>query len=230
MNYLISISANVKYRNDAQQTILHNSCESANLEAVQIALRQPYIDVNARDMYQQTPLIVLAKNAKPEYVDCDRIALVLIDSGANVNVIDRESCMALHYAIVNCQHVLVALLIKSGCSSNSPHVDGSKTPLTALFLTRDYLNLKLMIEAGAALHRDQQFQHMLTTTPITRQDVYTALQYELHNPAPLIRLCRTTIRNSLGGVCVEKRLDQLVSAEGACLPNRMIQFLKLDGL
>ena len=230
MNYLISIVADVNYRNDAGQSILHNSCESVNLEAVQIALKQPCIDVNVKDIYQQTPLIVLAKNAKPERVDLDRIASLLIQNGACVNAIDSESRTALHYAIVNCQPVLVALLIKSGCSNNSPHVDGSKTPLTALLLTRDYLNLKLMIEAGATLHRDEQFQHVLTTTQITRQDVYTSLQYELLNAAPLIRLCRTAIRNSLGGMCVEKRLDQLASADGACLPIRMIQFLKLDGL
>ena len=230
----ITLGADVNYKNDAGQTLLHCACISLSYDTVKYCLTTVNCDrmVNCRDTYGCTPLLLLAKLAK---VECSGsqvvdIAKALIKNGAHAQWKCHDGCMALHYAILNAQRHLVSLLIKAGCVENTPKIDGTRTPLTALLLIKDAVNLKLLIEAGVCPRRDTQLQEVINTASGLDLELCALLHTELHEPYPLTRTCRAVIRSSINKPNLQGQLEELRYLSCLPIPVGIIRFLQLDGL
>ena len=113
---------------------------------------------------------------------------------------------------------------------NTPKIDGTRTPLTALLLIKDTVNLKLLIEAGVLLRRDTQLQEVMGTASGLEPELCALLHTELHEPYPLSRTCRAVIRSSVHKPNLQGQLEQLRYPNGVPIPVGIIRFLQLDGI
>lgn len=79
-------------------------------------------DLNKKDQYGSTPLIIAATFDKTE------VALALIEGGANVNLVNNEGSTPLHTAAFFCRPVIVKALLEKGADKTIQNNYGS-TPL-----------------------------------------------------------------------------------------------------
>ena len=103
-------------------------------------------DINKPDGNDMTPLMVACSNGQ---VKGSKIALKLIESGANVNYVREEDEMtALKFAVGSCKPEVIEALVQGGADIDGPE----SSELTALMLAARNNNveaLKILVKAGA---------------------------------------------------------------------------------
>ena len=103
-------------------------------------------DINKPDGNDMTPLMVACSNGQ---VKGSKIALKLIESGANVNYVRKDDEMtALKFAVGSCKIEVIRRLIDSGADVDGP----TGTDQTALILAarcNDIESIKVLLDAGA---------------------------------------------------------------------------------
>ena len=117
------------------------ACKQGNIEDVKRLLEQN-VDVNAKDNYGQTALMLAEGEGHTEIVE------ILIDNGADVNAKDIYGKTALMWAAINGHTEIVEILIDNGADVNAKDNDGQ----TALMLAEGEGHTeaaKLLIDNGA---------------------------------------------------------------------------------
>ncbi len=131
---------------------LFNAVQEGNLKQV-LALLDGGIDVNCRDTYNCTPLIVAVKYDQLE------IARALCDKGADVNTTSKieedkgeYGFTPLQWAAWRCNSSMAELLISKGASPGQRDKSGTDTALL-IAARRNCISLaKLLIEKGASVN------------------------------------------------------------------------------
>ncbi|KFZ25303.1 hypothetical protein V502_00216 [Pseudogymnoascus sp. VKM F-4520 (FW-2644)] len=106
-------------------TILTWAAILGNVEAVQLLVRTPGVDINSRQNWLRvTPLMAQCFLAVPT----DRalqVTSVLLDAGAQLDLQDNRGNTALHLALFMKNSALVMLLLNAGASVDIPNYDNS---------------------------------------------------------------------------------------------------------
>lgn len=212
VRYLVETGASVNLQDPGlHRNALHWACMGPSIKVVQYLIDRG-ADVNALDRDNMSPLLYAAVHRHQEAVE------VLVLAGANVHHVDRLRCSALHYTAFHGDPVAVSAIIRAGCI-HSNAIFGKGTPLANLVSHGDTENVHLLLVAGyhltsndwmtaIRLHKDSQIMKIL-------------LQHSRVAPS-LKQLCRTTIRASMNGVNLQKKVGLLP------LPHCLIQYLLLD--
>lgn len=99
-------------------TDIHTAALTGNLKAVQQHIAAG-TDLNEKDPYGSTPLIIAATFGKTE------VARALIDAGADVNIPNNERSTPLHIAAFFCRPEIVKMLLENGADKNLRNNYGS---------------------------------------------------------------------------------------------------------
>lgn len=118
------------------------------------------IDIDARNMRGQTPLIVAITRRN---VDC---ALLLLEAGANPEVTDKDFLTPLHHAVQRGSDVLALALLRAGCTVDA-HKKSIPTPLHEAVKNNDYTIVDILLEFNA------DFQ---LSTPMRESPLHLAVQ------------------------------------------------------
>ena len=117
------------------KTILTTACNYKYCSLVQLLLKQPGIDVNAKNDCGETPLHIACKKNLPE------IVTLLLDNGADINSQAEYEKTALHIACTQKSPKIITLLLENNADINSQdyfkqtplhlaceHIHGNNTP------------------------------------------------------------------------------------------------------
>ena len=129
---------------EAQAGELHDAAKADDLAKVKQLLEQG-ADVNARDIYQRTPLHSAACFGNTA------VTALLIEKGADVHARDKSQRTPLHYAADCGNTAVAALLIEKGADVNARD-NYQKTPLHLAARDGKTDIAKLFIEKGADVH------------------------------------------------------------------------------
>lgn len=220
VDFLIEKGVNVnqmdclKYR-----TALHWAVASDNAEIVRVLLNAGSI-VNMPDRDSVTPLI-LASN-----LGNLNIVRQLIASGSNLNHVDRMGTTALHYACMRFHFEIAHELIINGCSSNTNTPFSFTSPLKHLLCDKQYYVAKCLVESGCDLSKEKW---ILDDKPVLKSNKNLIVDERILNwirsyaksPPALRNLCRQTIRKSLGGVFLHRKLSMMN------IPKELIVYLQM---
>lgn len=138
---MISQGFDVKTKDSSKKTALHIALEHSNLEAVKILL-DANANVNAKDKYNRTPLLMIDENIEENTVEIVRL---LIQKGADVNAQDKEKRTALMFACDDDNLEIVKMLLEAGANPNLKDEDGE----TALDKTDEEEIKQLLKQYGA---------------------------------------------------------------------------------
>ncbi|MBD3258798.1 ankyrin repeat domain-containing protein [candidate division GN15 bacterium] len=103
---------------------LHTAALKGNVEAIQARI-DAGADLNKRDQYGSTPLIVATTFGQTE------AAIALIDAGADLQVTSSDGATPLHVAAFLCREDIVAALLEAGADKAAVNNYGS-TPLQSV--------------------------------------------------------------------------------------------------
>lgn len=221
VDFLIEKGANVnqmdclKYR-----TALHWAVASDNDEIVRVLLNAG-ANVNISDRDSVTPLM-LASN-----LGNSSIVHQLIASGSNVNHVDRIGTTALHYACMRFHFEIAHKLIVNGCSSNTNTPFSFTSPLKYLLCDKQYYVAKRLVEAGCDLSNekwiltDERQIIKSNKSLIVDERILNWIRSHAKRPPALRNLCRQTIRKSLGGIHLHKKLSMMN------IPKELILYLQM---
>lgn len=143
VKHLVDLGADVHAVDDDGRTPLH--CYKVNKECIQYFIETCGLEVNARDLKGNTPLIYITYESD---VDCLRY---LIEKGADVNAVDNEGWSALGSALYGEDKEIIALLLQNGAEVNVSWEKG-ETPLHYAVKHCGSEIVKLLIEAGADVY------------------------------------------------------------------------------
>ncbi|XP_014234507.1 uncharacterized protein LOC106657483 [Trichogramma pretiosum] len=130
-------------------TPLHEAITQRAEKNVQLLLDYG-ADVNAKDIYGNTPLHIAARLNYLDERTMDRIVKLLVDKGADVNDDTMAGETAFHFAIINGNEKLVRLFLKYGANVNKKNHDGK----SSLHFAIQYSNkniVKLLLDRGARI-------------------------------------------------------------------------------
>lgn len=148
VKHLVDLGADVHAVDDEGLTPLH--CYKVNKECIQFFVETCGLDVNARDLKGNTPLIYAAYESD---VDCLRY---LIEKGADVNAGDeKEGWSALGSALYGEDKEIIALLLQNGAAVNVSWEKG-ETPLHYAVKHCGSEIVKLLIDAGADVYASDE--------------------------------------------------------------------------
>ena len=211
--YLVQAGASVNFQDPGvRRNALHWACAGRGTHVVK-HLISCGADVNALDRDNVSPLMAAALHSHQAAV------AELVNAGANVNYIDRLRCSALHYAAFHGDKMAIRALILGGCiHNNGIFVKG--TPLGNIALNGDIENVKLFLAAGCRVTRED-WEHQ--SEGLDRNSEIHQLMLEHVRTVPsLAQICRTSVRISMKGENVQKKVQQLP------LPSSLIQYLLLQ--
>jgi ankyrin repeat protein len=102
-----SFGVNTTVNPDTNKPLIHEAADKGLLSVVQFLIEQKGISHDAQDPFNRiTPLHFAARGG---FVD---IVKYLIQTGANVNMQDRDNYTAMHYAALNGNRAIVDLLLQ----------------------------------------------------------------------------------------------------------------------
>ncbi|XP_031561478.1 transient receptor potential cation channel subfamily A member 1 homolog [Actinia tenebrosa] len=152
IGFLISQKAKVNAKDSYGSTPLHYAVAKKNIEAVKELLKQPSIDIEAKDKTKMTPLHAAASHGTVVVTKC------LIEASANLRSLDEEQMTPLHFACVE-GHLDIAKLLfeaaelEGGWSTVSKMVTDQdreeETPLHLAVEGRNPELAKLCLDKGA---------------------------------------------------------------------------------
>ena len=125
---------------------LWNAAEYDNADEARRKLATVMVDVNCRSRFiNWTPLHKAAERGHKEVVQ------LLIESGADQNVVDKRGRTSLHWAVSKGHKEVVQLLIENGADLNVADEEGT-TPLHCAARSCNKEMVKLLIERGTDLN------------------------------------------------------------------------------
>lgn len=152
------------------------------------------------------------------------IAEKLVAAGADTNRGDRWSVTPLLTVMLQGKAAIAKILIQAGCDVNLASRNGV-TPFTASLRNAADLTM-FLIEANCQLTFTDK-EHLARAVEIAqsaeRRMTLKEIQRIVSNPRPLLHLCRSSIRHSLGKGCLSE-VEQL------CLPLELKNYLRYRDL
>jgi len=132
------------------KVILYNNCSK-----LKELLREPYIDIDSKDYYGNTPLIIA--------IDHFRIGVIklLLNAGANPDLHNKRKESALIIAATNNKPEIVTLLLNHGADKNIQNV-GRETALIIAVKNNHLEIIKILLDAGV----DPNIQNYLGETAL----------------------------------------------------------------
>lgn len=97
---------------------IHTAVFMGNVDAVRQHI-EAGSDLNAKDQYGSTPLIIAATFNKPD------VAILLIDAGADMNISGNDGSTALHTSAFFCRTEIVKALLANGADKTLTNNYGS---------------------------------------------------------------------------------------------------------
>lgn len=148
------------------RTLLHKACEIGNIEIIPSILKFTKYDIDALDEFGTTPLLssVLTTYQTYEFKTI-KIVKLLVEKGANINVIDKEDNHILTNAISLKQINLIKTLLELGADIHTISKEG-KTVIHFLLDTSFTINefeqyLKLFSEYGVDINYNKNIDSAL---------------------------------------------------------------------
>jgi uncharacterized protein len=133
-------------------SVLHHASSFCIRGTVQSLIYDGFADIDARDSFGRTPLMVVGAEARASEHE---ITSLLVDAGADVHAVDNELGSVLHYAVGQRRVACLPLLLEQGADLNHRDAKG-QTPMVALMArvqTRvndiERTVLTLLLQAGA---------------------------------------------------------------------------------
>ncbi|XP_076465779.1 uncharacterized protein LOC143297357 [Babylonia areolata] len=212
VSYLIEAGASINFQDPGvRRSALHWASMGQGTNVVKYLISRG-ADVNALDRDNMSPVMLAALHSHQEAVR------ELVEAGAYVNGIDRLRCTALHYAAFHGDPVSVRALVLGGCvHNNAIFVKG--TPLGNLATSGDIANVQLLLAAGCNMSAEDWKQQVEGVEEDS--EVFQLLKEHVHTAPSLKQVCRVSIRGSLQGQQVQKKILQLP------LPSSLIDYLLL---
>ncbi len=146
--------------NPAPGVSLHMAALQGNLDAVRQHIKAGS-DVNEKDAFGSTPLIIAATFDKTE------VARALIEAGADLDIRNNDGATALHAAAFLCRSEIVEALLDGGANKYMRDNDGT-TPMDAVadpFDDVEYI-YDIFAEALGPLGLTLDYEHIRTTRPL----------------------------------------------------------------
>ena len=215
MEYLHSVGADLDSEDvKTGKTAFHYVCECHNKAAISWCIKKK-MPIDIQDKQKRTPLITYVQTLSEK--DSCTIGLgLLIDAGADVTVMDKSGSTALHYIYTNkkvesdIRTEVIRELVNAGSTiAKLSRKKSEDSPLSALLQQKQYSLGLFLIEAGYGLSSESTLTGVLTNCKNVPKKVKSQLNQEIENAQPLMRLCRTTIRKSIGGTLLEKKIGFL---------------------
>ena len=104
---LLILAGCAKKENPPPKVDIHTATITGNLEAVEQHIKAG-TDLNEKDMYGSTPLIIAATFGKTD------VALALIEAGADLNIVNNDGSTPLITAAFLCRTEIVRALLDKG--------------------------------------------------------------------------------------------------------------------
>mmetsp|Transcript_19644 Transcript_19644/g.75379 ORF Transcript_19644/g.75379 Transcript_19644/m.75379 type:complete len:228 (-) Transcript_19644:40-723(-) len=169
------------YRSKRQSTAAHNAVSALDADALEAALLDQPLSLNAKDINGYTPLHLACLKKSPDMVHVllrvggDKLKLdatdnamwapihcaalngavecltLLIDNGAQVDIMNNSAMTPLHYAALMDRSECVKLLLETGCEVNVRCTHTGKTPLHLAAEKSATDSLNLLLEHGASV-------------------------------------------------------------------------------
>jgi hypothetical protein len=115
---LLIASGCAKQENPAPRVSLHAAALQGNIDVIGQHIKAGS-DLNEKDMYGSTPLIIAVTFDKTE------VARALIEAGADMTITNNEGSNPLHLAAFFCRTEIVEALLKNGADKNLRNNSGS---------------------------------------------------------------------------------------------------------
>ncbi|KPK89817.1 hypothetical protein AMJ80_09255 [bacterium SM23_31] len=139
---LLTVAGCGKQENPVPKVDLHTAALQGNLEAIQQHIKAGS-DLNEKDTYGSTPLIIAATFGKTE------VALALIEAGADLNITNNDGSTPLLTAAFLCRTEIVQALLDKGADKTLRNKAG-RTALESV--SRPFEDAKSIYDGlGAAL-------------------------------------------------------------------------------
>ena len=213
VRYLVETGASINFQDPGvRRNALHWACMGRGTDVVKYLISHG-ANVNALDRDNMSPLMQAALHSHQAAVK------ELVEAGTCVHYIDRLRCSALHYAAFHGDKLSVRALILGGCiHNNAIFVKG--TPLASLALIGDMDNVRLLLAAGCRVTPEdwkQQSEGLGEDSEVCK-----LMQSSTGSTSSLKHLCRSSIRASMKGQRLQKKIRELP------LPPSLIQYLLLE--
>lgn len=147
---LLQYGANVNLKNDSETPLTLACNVSDNSDTVKLLLKYG-LDINAPITETGANALMVLTNKKSSLGVKN-----LIESGADVNLCDKDGKSALFYAILQCNTELVEILIENGAEINLCDKDG-KTPLYYAISKNNKDIVKTLLDNKADIKINEEF-------------------------------------------------------------------------
>lgn len=140
--HLLDAGYDIHAKNRNSRTALHLAALYASIDAVEFLFDNAFVQLDASDDYGRTALMLAIEQRRYE------ITKLLLQKGADPNVLDRARRAAIHLAVSNSDHETVELLLDHGANANVSFRDGGSILKKAL--EKDNLRIaRMLLRAGA---------------------------------------------------------------------------------
>jgi len=161
---LVTMAGCPKHENSDKENMpprvsLHAAALQGNLDAIRQHINAGS-DLNKKDAYGSSPLIVAATFGKTE------VARALLDAGADMTITNSDGSTPLHIAAFLCRTEIVKALLDNGADKNALN-KARRTPLDTV--SRPFDDVKPIYDnlgkALAPLGLKLDYEHIKTTRP-----------------------------------------------------------------
>jgi len=148
MEKLLADGVDINARSSRGDTPLVSAASMGNVRAVELLIRSG-ADLNAPGRHDLTPLMTACSNGK---VKGSRIALQLIEAGADVSCVRSDGMTALKFAAQACTADVLEALIAHGAAVDGPP-GTDQTPLMLAARANHVDALRVLVKHGADVNR-----------------------------------------------------------------------------
>lgn len=143
VQYLLMAHAQLNVKSEEGMTCLHLAACGGNIFLCKLILENAGHKINVQDEGGWTPLVWAAEHKNYG------IAKLLLDRGADANIVDKEKNIALHWAAFSGCVEIAQTLLDWGCSVNAVNEHGD-TPLHIAAREDNYECVVLLLARGAS--------------------------------------------------------------------------------